>query len=128
MEFVNTGSPSVGSAALAPEEAENPQAELRYLRYLTEANSTGEIRGRVLPASGGIWDDAAALDDGRLFLEWLGFFNVTLQPWIYHLDPGFLRTFEPKHKQHVVLFGRNGFHSDLLPSLSSTVRVKESLF
>ena len=92
MEFVDTSRPSVGSAALAPEEAENPQAELRYLNILRKQTAQARLEVGYLPHPEGYGMNAVALDDGRLFLEWLGFFNVTLQPWIYHLDPGFLRT------------------------------------
>ena len=85
-------SPSVGFATLSPENAENLQAGLWYLNIHTEANGAGEIRGQVLPASGGIWDGAIDLGEGWRFLEWFGFFNVSFQPWIYHLDLGFLHT------------------------------------
>ncbi len=85
-------SPSVGSAILTPEQEVLLRAGLWYLNIHTAANPAGEIRGQVLPAAGGIWDAAEDLSEGWRFLEWFGFFNITHQPWIYHLDHGFLRT------------------------------------
>ena len=85
-------SPSVGSAILTPEQEGLLRAGLWYLNIHTAANPAGEIRGQVLPAAGGIWDAAEDLSEGWRFLEWFGFFNITHQPWIYHLDHGFLRT------------------------------------
>ncbi len=39
---------------------------------------------------GGLWSESTDLGDNWRFFDWFGFFNLTFDPWILHLEHGFM--------------------------------------
>ena len=68
---------------------------------------------------GGAWhSDAAVLADNWRYNGWLGYFNISTDPWIYHMQHGWLYVFPSVTDTDSVYFWDNSMQSVLWTSQS----------
>ena len=88
-----------------------------YSNDLTQLNDISVPSQTYSYSVGGAWhSDAAVLADNWRYNDWLGYFNIGTDPWIYHMQHGWLYVFPSVTDTESVYFWDNSMQSVLWTS------------
>ena len=90
---------------------------ITYSNDLTQLNDISVPSQTYSYSVGGAWhSDAADLGDNWRYNDWLGYFNIGTDPWIYHNEHGWLYVFPSVTDTDSVYFWDNSMQSVLWTS------------
>lgn len=88
-----------------------------YSNELTQLNDLSVPSQTYSYAAAGAWhSDAVDLGDNWRYIDWLGYFNISTDPWIYHNEHGWLYVFPAVTYTEGVYFWDNSMQSVLWTS------------